>query len=166
LSKIFILQLLWNLKALQVNHPGREPGEFRSFVLGEPHAPSARGAHENIFRHIHDLCMSNGVEGRRGVSPHATGGLERLNYAAFRRVHFEALFSEQSLMRQSAFKRMKRFGILQLINLLGDTEYTDRHGRTRIQFDFIPAHPSNPCSSVSYFLAIWRLFSEQKADPG
>jgi hypothetical protein len=64
-------------------------------------------------------------------------------------------------MRQSASKRMKRFGILQLVNLLGDTEYTDRHGRTRIQFDFIHAHPSNPCSSVSYFLAVWRLFSEQ-----
>jgi len=52
-------------------------------------------AHEKVFQHIHDLCMTNGVEGRRGVSPRPTGGLEELNYAAGRRVYLEALFSEQ-----------------------------------------------------------------------
>jgi hypothetical protein len=49
--------------------------------------------HENVYRQIPNLCMSNGVEGRRGVSPRATSGLERLNYAARRRVYLKALFS-------------------------------------------------------------------------
>jgi hypothetical protein len=26
-------------------------------------------AHENVFRSIHDLCVSNGAEGRRGGTP-------------------------------------------------------------------------------------------------
>ena len=56
-------------------------------------------AHEKVFQHIHDLCMTNGVESRRGVSPRPTGGLEELNYAAGRRVYLEALFSEQLFMR-------------------------------------------------------------------
>jgi hypothetical protein len=39
-----------------------------------------------------------GFEGKRGVPPRTTGGLEMLNYAAGRRVYFEALFSMQNCL--------------------------------------------------------------------
>jgi hypothetical protein len=54
---------------------------------------------------------------------------------------------------------MKRFVPLQFTNRIGDTEYTEEHGLTRIQFSFTRVSPFNPCP----IWAVCRLFSEQFA---